>query len=124
MKDFIEIDLDAVSGYPQQQVWHNFDAFNNLFKQYWNDVNPKLKKIYLHCKNYRTSKFDIFAKGIFDNYSRQRNVYAEHRITIKGKSKDEWHNFAQCMVYKRMLTHKHVRWMIQLPRRESATTEN
>ncbi|ELP94877.1 AMP deaminase, putative [Entamoeba invadens IP1] len=92
--------------------FNRFDLFNASYKIGGEDL---LRTVFLKCENYMGGKyFSELIHLVFDQLN-NTPVRLELRLSIYGRSMDEWENLAE-WVDKWHVSHPQNRWMIQFPR--------
>ena len=102
-------------------TFHRFDRFNLKY-------NPagqsRLREIFLKTDNYLNGRYLAeITKEIFGDLEASKYQLVEWRVSIYGRSKDEWVKLARWF-YENQLWNKHVRWLIQVPRLYHIYREN
>jgi len=115
-----ELSVDALNMHAHQ-TFQRFDKFNLKY----NPIGePRLREIFLKTDNYVGGKYlaeltqEVFAALVENKYQ-----FAELRLSIYGKSMDEWDKLATWF-YNHKLYCPNVRWMIQVPRLYSVYHNN
>mmetsp|Transcript_29268 Transcript_29268/g.84084 ORF Transcript_29268/g.84084 Transcript_29268/m.84084 type:complete len:752 (+) Transcript_29268:71-2326(+) len=103
----------ASIGNGQHDTFGRFDIFNNKYNPFG---DKRLRDIFLKTDNHIEGRFMAeLTKEVMQVHAKQRFVCAEWRISIYGRSADEWAKLA-----KWFRTHdiqcQQVRWLIQVPR--------
>lgn len=93
--------------------FHRFDKFNLKY----NPVGEsRLRTIFLKTDNYVKGRYLAeITKEVFADLEASKYQMAEYRISIYGRSEDEWDKLAAWVVDNKLFTHN-VRWLIQIPR--------
>eukprot|EP00172_Hildenbrandia_rubra_P004029 Plantae.Rhodophyta-Hildenbrandia_rubra.ctg7416.p1 GENE.Plantae.Rhodophyta-Hildenbrandia_rubra.ctg7416~~Plantae.Rhodophyta-Hildenbrandia_rubra.ctg7416.p1 ORF type:complete len:723 (+),score=113.73 Plantae.Rhodophyta-Hildenbrandia_rubra.ctg7416:1039-3207(+) len=108
-----DLSVDTLDVHADNSTFHRFDRFNLKY-------NPcgqsRLREIFLKTDNFTGGRYlaDITHEVISD-LKEAKYQHAEYRISIYGKSPDEWdklgHWFERHSIYS-----DNVRWLIQIPR--------
>lgn len=96
-----------------KNTFQRFDRFNlkyNPFGQSW------LREIFLKTSNLLQGRYLAeITQQVFDDLESNKYQFAEYRLSIYGRSPNEWSGLADWVV-DHNLFHSHNRWMIQIPR--------
>jgi AMP deaminase len=94
-------------------TFHRFDRFNLKY----NPVGQsRLREIFLKTDNYVNGRYLAeVTREVFEDLETAKYTLAEYRLSIYGRSKDEWRKLAAWVV-DHSLASPNVRWMIQIPR--------
>lgn len=121
-----DLSIDTLDMHAHRDTFHRFDKFNLKY-------NPmgesRLREIFLKTDNYINGKYLAeITKEVFDDLEASKYQMAEYRISIYGRSIDEWDKLAAWVVDNQLFSHN-VRWLIQVPRlydiyRKSGLVEN
>ncbi|XGW03236.1 hypothetical protein V3C99_014882 [Haemonchus contortus] len=111
--DAYDLSVDMLDVHADRNTFHRFDKFNTKY----NPVGEStLREIFIKTDNYVGGKY--FAEVLMEVLSDledSKYQHAEPRLSIYGRSKDEWDKLA-----KWAITHDvwspNVRWLIQIPR--------
>lgn len=93
--------------------FHRFDKFNLKY----NPIGEsRLREIFLKTDNMIEGKYlaDL-TKEVMSDLEASKYQMAEYRISIYGRSKDEWDKLANWVVNHKIFSNN-VRWLIQIPR--------
>eukprot|EP00808_Paulinella_micropora_P019542 g9322.t1 len=103
------LDVNAGSG----QAYHRFDRFNLKY----NPLGDRgLREVFLKTQNHQKGKYLAqLTQQVFDDFEANKYQCAEPRVSIYGKSRDEWDKLATWIVDNKLFNPK-VCWMVQLPR--------
>ncbi|CDO92883.1 unnamed protein product [Kluyveromyces dobzhanskii CBS 2104] len=108
-----DLSIDTLDMHAHKDTFHRFDKFNLKY----NPIGEsRLREIFLKTDNYVDGKYlsEITAEVISDlENSKYQNC--EYRISIYGRSADEWDKLAAWIVDNQLFSHN-VRWLIQIPR--------
>eukprot|EP01119_Soliformovum_irregulare_P020318 TRINITY_DN6554_c0_g1_i2.p1 TRINITY_DN6554_c0_g1~~TRINITY_DN6554_c0_g1_i2.p1 ORF type:complete len:759 (-),score=193.06 TRINITY_DN6554_c0_g1_i2:147-2399(-) len=107
------LSVDMLDVHADTNTFHRFDKFNLKY-------NPcgqsRLREIFLKTDN--KIKGQYLAKlthELFQDLEHSKYQYAEYRISIYGRSQQEWSRLG-AWFYDHKLFSENVRWMIQIPR--------
>ena len=93
-----------------------FERFDNFNDKYNPMGNADLRTLLLKTDNYMGGRyFAEIAKKTFAQYSQDKYTYAEMRLSIYGRKRNEWTNLAQWFDTHGMASN-HNKWMVQVPR--------
>ncbi|CAH1248909.1 AMPD2 [Branchiostoma lanceolatum] len=105
--------VDSLDCHADRQTFHRFDKFNSKY-------NPAgcgiLRDIFIKTDNFIHGRyFAEIVKQTMSELESSRYQYAELRLSIYGRSMDEWDRLAEWCVTNRVFSNQ-VRWMVQVPR--------
>jgi AMP deaminase len=105
--------VDVLDVYADHKTFHRFDRFNSKY----NPIGtPLLREIFLKTDNYLQGKyFAEITKEVILGLEREQYILSEYRISIYGRSQDEWQKLAVWFNSFRLKS-KCVKWLIQVPR--------
>jgi AMP deaminase len=96
-----------------RNTFHRFDKFNSKY----NPIGEsRLREVFLKTDNYTGGKY--FARVINEvasDLEESKYQNAELRLSIYGKSRDEWDKLAKWAISNRVYS-DNVRWLVQIPR--------
>jgi AMP deaminase len=97
---------------------HNtFQRFDRFNLKYNPAGQSSLREIFLKTDNFISGRYLAeMTREVMDVLTEQRYTICEWRISIYGKSNEEWKALARWF-YTHRLAHENVRWLIQIPRR-------
>ncbi|KAJ2574664.1 AMP deaminase, partial [Coemansia sp. RSA 1804] len=97
----------------QKDEYRRFDRFNLKY----NPVGEsRLREIFLKTDNYMHGAFFAeITKEVISDLEQTKYQMAEYRVSIYGRSRDEWDKLAAWVIDNNILSDK-VRWLIQIPR--------
>lgn len=108
-----DLSIDTLDMHAHKDTFHRFDKFNLKY----NPIGEsRLREIFLKTNNYINGSYlaDITKQVIYDlENSKYQNC--EYRISIYGRSMDEWDKLAAWVIDNKIISHN-VRWLIQIPR--------
>ncbi|XP_053949039.1 AMP deaminase 2 isoform X3 [Anastrepha ludens] len=108
-----DLTVDMLDVHADRNTFHRFDKFNSKY----NPIGEsRLREVFLKTDNYSNGKY--FAQIIKEvAYDLEESKYqnAELRLSIYGKSPDEWKKLAKWAIDYNVHS-TNVRWLIQIPR--------
>ncbi|XP_063919158.1 AMP deaminase 2 isoform X2 [Zophobas morio] len=108
-----DLTVDMLDVHADRNTFHRFDKFNAKY----NPIGEsRLREVFLKSDNYLKGKYYArIIKEVCSDLEESKYQNAELRLSIYGKSMDEWDKLAKwaidCNVYS-----DNVRWLIQIPR--------
>ncbi|XP_056137184.1 AMP deaminase 3b [Lampris incognitus] len=111
--DPYDLTVDSLDVHAGRQTFHRFDKFNSKY----NPVGAsELREIYLKTDNYiKGEYFARLIKEVAHELEESKYQHAEPRLSIYGRSPDEWENLAKWFIQHKVHS-PNMRWMIQVPR--------
>uniref|UniRef100_A0A8C4R7W7 AMP deaminase n=1 Tax=Eptatretus burgeri TaxID=7764 RepID=A0A8C4R7W7_EPTBU len=108
-----DLTVDSLDVHAGRQTFHRFDKFNSKY----NPVGAsELRELYLKTDNYMEGEyFAHIIKEVASDLEDSRYQHAEPRLSIYGRSPDEWNSLA-CWFLKFRVHSPNIRWTIQIPR--------
>lgn len=108
-----DLSIDTLDMHAHRDTFHRFDKFNLKY-------NPmgesRLREIFLKTDNFIEGRYLAeITKEVFDDLESSKYQMAEYRISIYGRSIDEWDKLAAWVIDNKLFSHN-VRWLIQVPR--------
>ncbi|KIM28448.1 hypothetical protein M408DRAFT_141450 [Serendipita vermifera MAFF 305830] len=108
-----DLSIDTLDMHAHQDSFHRFDKFNLKY-------NPlgesRLREIFLKTDNLIGGRYLADLTGeLMKDLEQSKYQNCEWRISIYGRSPDEWDKLAKWVVNHRLYSHN-VRWLIQVPR--------
>lgn len=108
-----DLNIDKLDMHAHKDSFHRFDRFNLKY-------NPlgeaRLREIFLKTDNVIHGRYLAeITKELLIDLEANKYVMAEYRLSIYGKSIDEWDKLAAWVVDNDLFSYN-VRWMIQIPR--------
>eukprot|EP00056_Hartaetosiga_gracilis_P001092 m.42225 g.42225 ORF g.42225 m.42225 type:complete len:811 (+) comp10493_c0_seq1:78-2510(+) len=105
--------LDALDVHADVGTFHRFDKFNLKY-------NPlgesRLREIFLKTSNMVGGHyFGELTREVIDKVEASSEEYAEYRVSVYGRSRDEFSKLAKWFVGNKLAS-KNIRWLIQVPR--------
>lgn len=108
-----DITTDMLDVQADRNTFNRFDRFNNKYNPMG---NIHLRDVFIKVDNYIGGEyFAKLVKEVMKNLEDSRYQYAELRISIYGRSMDEWQKLSEWGVRNVMFSTQ-VRWLIQVPR--------
>ncbi|ODM98948.1 AMP deaminase 2 [Orchesella cincta] len=108
-----DLSVDMLDVHADRNTFHRFDKFNAKY----NPIGEsRLREVFLKTDNFNGGKYfaSIIKEVMFDlKESKYQN--AELRLSIYGRSRDEWDKLAQWAITNNVYC-DNVRWLIQVPR--------
>lgn len=108
-----DLSVDMLDVHADRNTFHRFDKFNAKY----NPVGEsRLREVFLKTGNHLNGKyFGHIIKEVMADLEESKYQNAELRLSIYGKSRDEWRMLARWAVEHNVHSEK-VRWLIQVPR--------
>ncbi|KAK6361796.1 AMP deaminase, variant 2 [Orbilia blumenaviensis] len=108
-----DLSIDTLDMHAHTDSFHRFDKFNLKY----NPVGEsRLRTIFLKTDNYSKGKFLAeITREVISDLEASKYQMTEYRISIYGRSEDEWDKLAAWVVDNKLFSHN-VRWLIQIPR--------
>jgi AMP deaminase len=115
-----QLSVDTLDVHADKHTFHRFDKFNLKY-------NPcgqsRLREIFLKTNNLVAGKYLAeLTKELCNDLSASKYQNAEYRISIYGRSIDEWNKLAHWVIDNEIKS-DNVRWVIQVPRLYSVYKE-
>ncbi|KAM7348029.1 AMP deaminase isoform 2-T3 [Cochliomyia hominivorax] len=108
-----DLTVDMLDVHADRNTFHRFDKFNAKY----NPIGEsRLREVFLKTDNFLNGKYfaQIIKEVAFDlEESKYQN--AELRLSIYGKSRDEWKKLAKWAIDYNVYS-TNIRWLIQIPR--------
>ncbi|KAK3569744.1 hypothetical protein QTP86_004067 [Hemibagrus guttatus] len=111
--DPYDLTVDSLDVHAGRQTFHRFDKFNSKY----NPVGAsELREIYLKSDNCINGEyFARLIKEVAHDLEESKYQYAEPRLSIYGRSANEWESLAKWFIQQKMYS-PNLRYMIQVPR--------
>uniref|UniRef100_A0A8C9SZ89 AMP deaminase n=1 Tax=Scleropages formosus TaxID=113540 RepID=A0A8C9SZ89_SCLFO len=111
--DPYDLTVDSLDVHAGRQTFHRFDKFNSKY----NPVGAsELREIYLKSDNYIQGEyFARLIKEVAHNLEESKYQHAEPRLSIYGRSPEEWENLSHWFIQHRLHS-PNMQWVIQVPR--------
>ncbi|KAI9740537.1 MAG: AMP deaminase [Cirrosporium novae-zelandiae] len=108
-----DLSIDTLDMHAHKDSFHRFDKFNLKY----NPVGEsRLRTIFLKTDNFIHGRYLAeITKEVIEDLESSKYQMAEWRISIYGRSLDEWDNLAAWVVDNKLYS-PNVRWLIQIPR--------
>ncbi|CAG5106165.1 Similar to AMPD2: AMP deaminase 2 (Homo sapiens) [Cotesia congregata] len=108
-----DLSVDMLDVHADRNTFHRFDKFNAKY----NPIGEsRLREVFLKTDNYLDGKyFARIIKEVASDLEESKYQNAELRLSIYGKSADEWDKLANWAI-KGDVYSDNVRWLIQIPR--------
>ena len=108
-----DINVDMLDVHADRNTFHRFDKFNAKY----NPIGEsRLREIFIKTDNYINGKyFGQILKEVMSDLEESKYQNAEYRLSIYGRSRDEWDKLAKWAVDNKIYS-DNVRWLIQIPR--------
>lgn len=108
-----DLSVDMLDVHADRNTFHRFDKFNAKY----NPVGEsRLREVFLKTGNHLNGKyFGHIIKEVMADLEESKYQNAELRLSIYGKSRDEWRMLARWAVEHNVHS-ENVRWLIQVPR--------
>ncbi|KAI0165956.1 AMP deaminase [Xylariaceae sp. FL1272] len=108
-----DLSIDTLDMHAHTDSFHRFDKFNLKY----NPVGEsRLRTIFLKTDNHIQGRYLAeITKEVIADLESSKYQMVEWRISIYGRSLDEWDNLAAWVVDNKLLS-PNVRWLIQIPR--------
>ncbi|CCF57558.1 hypothetical protein KAFR_0C05670 [Kazachstania africana CBS 2517] len=108
-----DLSIDTLDMHAHKDTFHRFDKFNLKY----NPIGEsRLREIFLKTNNYiRGSYLAEITQQVISDLENSKYQNCEYRISIYGRSLDEWDKLAAWVIDNKIISHN-VRWLIQIPR--------
>ncbi|CAK7225055.1 AMP deaminase [Sporothrix bragantina] len=108
-----DLSIDTLDMHAHTDTFHRFDKFNLKY----NPIGEsRLRTIFLKTDNDIEGRYLAeITKEVISDMESSKYQMAEWRISIYGKSINEWEKLAAWVVDNKLFSHN-VRWLIQIPR--------
>ncbi|KAK6465619.1 AMP deaminase [Scheffersomyces coipomensis] len=108
-----DLSIDTLDMHAHTDSFHRFDKFNLKY----NPIGEsRLREIFLKTDNFIQGKYLAeLTKQVFEDLESSKYQMTELRISIYGRSIDEWDKLAAWIVDNKLFSHN-TRWLIQVPR--------
>ncbi|EED15958.1 AMP deaminase Amd1, putative [Talaromyces stipitatus ATCC 10500] len=108
-----DLSIDTLDMHAHKDSFHRFDKFNLKY----NPVGEsRLREIFLKTDNFIKGRYLAeITKEVISDLESSKYQMAEWRISIYGRSVDEWDRLAAWVVDNKLFS-PNVRWLIQVPR--------
>ncbi|VEN63673.1 unnamed protein product [Callosobruchus maculatus] len=108
-----DLTVDMLDVHADRNTFHRFDKFNAKY----NPIGEsRLREVFLKTDNYSNGKyFANIIKEVASDLEESKYQNAELRLSIYGKSRDEWDKLAKWAIESNVYS-DNVRWLVQIPR--------
>ncbi|GAO15288.1 hypothetical protein UVI_02041120 [Ustilaginoidea virens] len=108
-----DLSIDTLDMHAHTDSFHRFDKFNLKY----NPIGEsRLRTIFLKTDNFIHGRYLAeITKEVISDLESSKYQMVEWRISVYGKSIDEWDKLASWVVDNKLFSHN-VRWLIQIPR--------
>ncbi|CRK19706.1 hypothetical protein BN1708_000371, partial [Verticillium longisporum] len=108
-----DLSIDTLDMHAHTDSFHRFDKFNLKY----NPVGEsRLRTIFLKTDNFIDGRYLAeITKEVIADLESSKYQMVEWRISIYGRSLDEWDKLAAWVIDNKLFSHN-VRWLIQIPR--------
>ncbi|CAJ2513358.1 Uu.00g014770.m01.CDS01 [Anthostomella pinea] len=108
-----DLSIDTLDMHAHTDSFHRFDKFNLKY----NPIGEsRLRTIFLKTDNHIQGRYLAeITKEVISDLESSKYQMVEWRISIYGRSLDEWDKLAAWVVDNKLFSHN-VRWLIQVPR--------
>ncbi|XP_037072081.1 AMP deaminase 2-like isoform X2 [Pollicipes pollicipes] len=108
-----DLNVDMLDVHADRNTFHRFDKFNSKY----NPVGEsRLREVFLKTDNYMEGRyFANIIKEVCSDLEESKYQSAEPRLSIYGRSSDEWDKLAKWAVNNNVYS-DNVRWLVQTPR--------
>jgi len=108
-----DLSIDTLDMHAHTDSFHRFDKFNLKY----NPVGEsRLRTIFLKTDNFIHGRYLAeITKEVISDLESSKYQMVEWRVSIYGKTIDEWDKLAAWVVDNKLFSHN-VRWLIQIPR--------
>ncbi|XP_061689879.1 AMP deaminase 2-like isoform X2 [Syngnathoides biaculeatus] len=108
-----DLSVDTLDMHADRNTFHRFDKFNAKYNPIGESI---LREIFIKTDNHVEGKyFAHIVKEVMSDLEESKYQNSELRLSIYGRSRDEWDKLAQWAVNHRVYS-DNVRWLIQVPR--------
>ncbi|KAJ2365263.1 AMP deaminase [Coemansia sp. RSA 2611] len=108
-----DLSIDTLDMHAHKGAYHRFDKFNLKY----NPIGEsRLREIFMKTDNFIGGEyFAQLTREVAADLEQSKYQMAEYRISIYGRSADEWDRLAAWVVDNKVFS-ANVRWLIQVPR--------
>lgn len=108
-----DLSIDTLDMHAHHDSFHRFDRFNLKYNPIG---DSKLRDIFLKTNNYIGGRYLAeITREVTSDLEQSKYQMCEYRISIYGRSLDEWDKLASWVVDHHLFS-PNVRWLIQVPR--------
>ncbi|KAG0206079.1 AMP deaminase [Mortierella sp. GBA30] len=108
-----DLSIDTLDMHAHKDSFHRFDKFNLKY----NPIGEsRLREIFMKTDNKVNGRYLAeITREVISELEQSKYQMAEYRISIYGRSEDEWYKLADWIVNNKLFS-PNVRWLIQVPR--------
>ncbi|OAV98682.1 hypothetical protein PTTG_07701 [Puccinia triticina 1-1 BBBD Race 1] len=108
-----DLSIDTLDMHAHNDSFHRFDKFNLKY----NPIGEsRLREIFLKTDNLIEGRYLAeLTQEIMTDLELSKYQHAEYRLSIYGRSTDEWDKLAKWVINNKLFSNN-VRWLIQIPR--------
>uniref|UniRef100_UPI00398F7952 AMP deaminase 2-like isoform X2 n=1 Tax=Pristiophorus japonicus TaxID=55135 RepID=UPI00398F7952 len=108
-----DLSVDTLDMHADRNTFHRFDKFNAKYNPIGESI---LREIFIKTDNHIDGKyFGHIVKEVMEDLEESKYQNAELRLSIYGRSRDEWDRLAKWAV-KHKVYSNNVCWLVQIPR--------
>uniref|UniRef100_A0A665UJP2 AMP deaminase n=1 Tax=Echeneis naucrates TaxID=173247 RepID=A0A665UJP2_ECHNA len=108
-----DLSVDTLDVHADRNTFHRFDKFNSKYNPIGESI---LREIFIKTDNHIEGiYFAHIVKEVMYDLEESKYQNSELRLSIYGRSRDEWEKLAQWAVKHRVYS-DNVRWLVQVPR--------
>ncbi|XP_056614384.1 LOW QUALITY PROTEIN: AMP deaminase 2 [Triplophysa dalaica] len=108
-----DLSVDTLDMHADRNTFHRFDKFNSKYNPIGESI---LREIFIKTDNHIHGKyFAHIVREVMSDLEESKYQNAELRLSVYGRSRDEWDKLAQWAVSHSVYSHN-VRWLVQIPR--------
>ncbi|XP_036435194.1 AMP deaminase 2 isoform X2 [Colossoma macropomum] len=108
-----DLSVDTLDMHADRNTFHRFDKFNAKYNPIGESI---LREIFIKTDNHIEGKyFGHIIKEVMADLEESKYQNVELRLSIYGRSRDEWDKLAQWAVTHQVYS-DNVRWLVQVPR--------
>ncbi|KAJ1982315.1 AMP deaminase [Dimargaris xerosporica] len=108
-----DLSIDTLDMHAHKDSFHRFDKFNLKYNPIG---SSRLREIFLKTDNYIQGRYLAeLTREVVSDLEASKYQMAEYRLSIYGRSIQEWDKLASWVVDNKLFSHN-VRWLIQIPR--------
>ncbi|XP_069489092.1 AMP deaminase 2 isoform X3 [Ambystoma mexicanum] len=108
-----DLSVDTLDVHADRNTFHRFDKFNAKYNPIGESI---LREIFIKTDNRVGGRyFAHIIKEVMADLEESKYQNAELRLSIYGRSMDEWDNLARWAVHHKVHSNN-VRWLVQVPR--------
>uniref|UniRef100_A0A8C2Z3W9 AMP deaminase n=1 Tax=Cyclopterus lumpus TaxID=8103 RepID=A0A8C2Z3W9_CYCLU len=108
-----DLSVDTLDMHADRNTFHRFDKFNAKYNPIGESI---LREIFIKTDNHIEGKyFGHIIKEVMADLEESKYQNVELRLSIYGRSRDEWDKLAQWAVTHQVYS-GNVRWLVQVPR--------